>query len=135
MNLLLVDDHQIIRDGLKRILQFYYPGIVISEAGSAEVAFEMIASSEFDLIISDYSLPGKSGLDLIKFVLKEKPGVPVLILSMHPEEQYGLPVLKAGAAGYINKTAGADIIIEAINTVMDGKTYLTEKLKGIIMDT
>ena len=125
MNFLLVDDHKVVREGLRNILLTVYPTAQIVEAGSAEELNKILVDQHFDVVISDFSLPGRNGLDVIKQVHAANSKTPVLILSMHPEQQYALRVLKAGASGYINKSTGAEELLSAIAKVLSGRKYVT----------
>lgn len=134
VKLLLVDDHAIVREGLKRILDDEPGMMVTGEAGSSFDAIQLIRSTHFDVILLDISLPGKSGLDVLKLIKTEKPHVRVLILSMFPEDQYAVRVLRAGAAGYLTKESAPRELVNAIRKVADGGTYvspaLAERLAG-----
>jgi two-component system invasion response regulator UvrY len=134
MKFLLVDDHKIVREGLKRILQLHFPSAVIDEASNAEDAFLKFVKSTYQLIITDYSLPGRSGIDLIKQVKEQSSSIPVLILSMHPEEQIALRALKAGAAGYLNKIDSPDEILKAVERVLQGRKYISPKLADLLAE-
>lgn len=125
MNFLLVDDHKVVREGLRNILLTVYPTAQIVEAGSAEELNKILVDQHFDVVISDFSLPGRNGLDVIKQVHAANSKTPVLILSMHPEKQYALRILKAGASGYINKSTGADELLSAVAKVLSGRKYVT----------
>ena len=125
MNFLLVDDHKVVREGLRNILLTVYPTAQIVEAGSAEELNKILVDQHFDVVISDFSLPGRNGLDVIKQVHAANSKTPVLILSMHPEQQYALRVLKAGASGYINKSTGAEELLSAVAKVLSGRKYVT----------
>lgn len=132
MRFLLIDDHKIIIEGLKHILLIHFPSCVIDEGSSAEDAINKINTSQYDVVICDLTMPGRSGLDVVKQVHEMRPHLPVLILSMHPEEHYALRALKAGAWGYLNKSDGAEVLIPAIERVLQGRkyisTYLAEQL-------
>lgn len=134
MKILLVDDHKIIRDGLKQILQNHFPSAEIDEASNAEDVFLKLLKTTYQLIITDYSLPGRSGIDIVKQVKEQASGIPVLVLSMHPEEQIALRALKAGASGYINKTDGAEEILKAVERVLQGRKYITHKIADLLAD-
>ena len=105
MKILICDDHAIIRKGLKQILLEEYALAEIIEAADAGAAINLISKTTPDVVICDLSMPGRSGLDVVHYTRQNFPRIPVLILSIHPEEQYALRVLKAGAAGYLNKDA------------------------------
>ena len=125
MNFLLVDDHKVVREGLRNILLTVYPASQIVEAASAEELNKILLDQHFDVVISDFSLPGRNGLDVIKQVHAANSKTPVLILSMHPEQQYALRVLKAGASGYINKATGSEELLSAVAKVLSGRKYVT----------
>lgn len=125
MRFLLIDDHKIIRDGLKQILLMHFPSSGFDECSEAEQAMDNINNRTYDLVICDLSMPGRSGLDVIKQVKTVAPGLPILILSMHPEEHYAIRALKAGAWGYLNKADGAEVLIPAIERVIRGRKYIS----------
>src|SRR6476620_8903229 len=128
MKFLLIDDHKIIREGLKQILLLHFPHSSFEESSTAEDVVNKIAVSEYDVVICDLSMPGRSGLDVMKQVKEIRPQLPVIILSMHPEEQYALRALKAGAWGYLNKSDGAEVLIPAIQRVLQGRKYVSTQL-------
>ena len=128
MRFLLVDDHKIIRDGLKQILLIDFPMSIFDEGSSAEDVVNKIANNEYDVVICDLSMPGRSGLDVLKQVKEMRPQVPILILSMHPEEHFAVRALKAGAWGYLNKSDGADVLIPAVRRVLQGHKYISSHL-------
>src|SRR4051794_1695498 len=128
MKFLLVDDHDIIREGLKHILLMHFPSASFEEGSSAEDVVNKIAESEYDVVICDLSMPGRSGLDVLKQVKETRPNMPILILSMHPEEQYAIRAFKAGAWGYLTKSDGAEFLIPAIKRVLLGRKYVSPYL-------
>lgn len=136
IRILIADDHAIVRRGLRQLLLEHYPAAVIEEAADAETLIKFILDQEWDVVITDMSMPGRSGLDALNQIKQASPGLPVLIMSMHPEDQYALRVLKAGAAGYLGKETIHDDIIKAIETVLKGKKFITtaiaEKLVNAI---
>jgi two-component system invasion response regulator UvrY len=125
MKFLLIDDHKIIREGLKQIILLHFPFSSFEESSNAEDVVNMISVSEYDVVICDLSMPGRSGLDVMKHVKEIRPHLPILMLSMHPEEQYALRALKAGAWGYLNKSDGAEVLIPAIQWVLQGRKYIS----------
>ncbi|NCU06101.1 MAG: response regulator transcription factor [Chitinophagaceae bacterium] len=138
--ILIADDHAIVRRGLRLLLLEEYPSADIGEAGDAETLVNKIIQQEWDVVICDISMPGRSGLDALSQVKQIAPKLPVLIMSMYPEDQYALRVLKAGAAGYLGKETIHDDIVKAIQTVQLGKKFITptiaEKLaKAFEVDT
>lgn len=133
---LIADDHTIVRRGLRQILLEGFPMAHIEEVGDAEEMVKKIMQQPWDVVISDLSMPGRSGLEALQQIRQIQPKLPVLILSIHPEEQYALRVLKAGAAGYLSKDLAPDELVNAVHRVMMGKKYITasiaEKLAAIL---
>ena len=128
MRVLIADDHSVVRQGLKQILELDRTAEVVGEAKNGNEALQLARKVEWDLAILDYSMPGRSGLDLIKDIKREYPKRPVLILSMHPEELHATRVLKAGGAGYINKESASEELLTAIRKVMNGGRYVSAAL-------
>lgn len=126
--LLLVDDHTIVREGLKRILEATPEGWVITEESSGFQALDSLRRAHFDLAIVDISMPGMSGLELIRRIRAEFPALPVLVLSMHAEEEYALRAFKAGANGYVTKDSAAAELLAAVRKVLQGGAYVTISL-------
>jgi DNA-binding NarL/FixJ family response regulator len=134
MKFLLVDDHKIIREGLKQILLLHFPSAVFDDVASAEDVISMITTSDYDVVICDLSMPGRSGLDVLKQVKELYPKLPVLILSMHPEENYAVRAMKAGASGYLNKADGAEVLVDAIQKVLQGRKYIPSSVAEKLAD-
>jgi DNA-binding NarL/FixJ family response regulator len=128
IKILIADDHGIIRKGIKQILSRTSDIEVTAEASTGQEALEKIWTSHFDLVILDISLPGRNGLEILKQIKSQKPKLPVLILSMYPEEQYAVRVLRAGASGYLTKESDKNELIEAIRRIAEGKKYITPSL-------
>ncbi len=128
MKILVLDDHAIIRKGLKQILLEAYPSALIDELKDAEELFAAVMGKSYDIIISDLSMPGRSGLDVVEFMRQNYPKTPVLILSIHPEEQYAIRALKAGAAGYLSKDAATEELVKAVQRVLQGRKYISSTL-------
>jgi DNA-binding NarL/FixJ family response regulator len=126
--LLLVDDHTIVREGLKRILEGTPDGWAITEESSGFQALDSLRRAPFDLAIVDLSMPGMSGLELIRRIRAEIPALPVLVLSMHAEEEYALRAFKAGANGYVTKDSAAAELLQAVRKVLQGGAYVTATL-------
>jgi DNA-binding NarL/FixJ family response regulator len=126
IRVLIVDDHKIVRDGLKRILAGTSDIQTTTEAASGEEALAAVKAQDFDLVMLDMSMPGLSGLDLIKRLRIEKPKLRILVLSMHGEQQYAARVLKAGAAGYLNKDSAAEVLVSAIRKIAAGGMHIPE---------
>ncbi len=126
--ILIADDHTVVRKGLKQILQEGFPSASITEVSDAEDMLKKIMMEEWDVVISDISMPGRSGLEVLQQVKQNHPKLPVLILSVHPEDQYAIRVLKAGASGYLNKDSAPEELIAAVNKVLLGKKYITSTI-------
>ena len=124
MKFLLIDDHKIIREGLKQILLMHFPTCSFEESCNAEEVVNHITNSDFDLAICDLSMPGRGGFDFLKQAKEIRPSLPVLILSMHPDEHYAVRAIRAGAWGYVNKSDGAEVLIPAIHKVLQGRKYI-----------
>jgi len=125
--ILIVDDHAIVRQGLIRVLQdvLEQPSL-FDEAAEAQQAIRMINAKEYDLVLLDISLPDQNGLALLKLLHQQNPKLPVIILSSHPEEQYFVRTLRAGASGYVNKGSGAALLKKVINKVLAGKKFVSQ---------
>lgn len=134
MKFLLIDDHKIIREGLKQILLIHFPTATFDEGASAEEVMKNISDSDYDLVICDLSMPGRSGLDVLKQVKETKPNLRVLILSMHPDEHYAVRAIKAGAWGYINKSDGAEVLIPAVHRILQGRKFIPSDLAERLAD-
>ena len=122
---LVVDDHEVVRDGVKRLLEEQPGGISCGEAGSPGEAVRMALEGEWDAVVLDLSFGGKSGLEVLKELKQSRPKLPVLVLTMHSEEQYARRVFKAGAAGFITKDSPRAELLTAIYRVMEGGKYLS----------
>ncbi|MES1216383.1 MAG: response regulator transcription factor [Bacteroidota bacterium] len=134
MKFLLVDDHKIIRDGLKQILSMHFPSSTFDEGSSAEDVIHKIALLQYDIIICDLTMPGRSGLDLVTQVRDSNPKLPILMLSMHSQDFYAVRALKAGAWAYINKSDGADVLIPAIQMALRGRKYIPSDIAEILAE-
>ncbi|MEI6948798.1 response regulator transcription factor [Paraflavisolibacter sp. H34] len=128
LRILIADDHAIIRRGLKQILSEEYPSAEFAEATDAEAALKKIIQQEFDVLICDLSMPGRNGLEVVKQVKQHRPRLPVLILSIHPEEQYAVRSLRAGAAGYLNKDVATEELVKAVQRVLQGRKYISSSM-------
>ena len=132
--ILLVDDHAVVREGLKQILAESIPEVAFGEAGTGEEALEKAEEGTWDVVVLDMSLPDRTGIDVLKELRQTHPRLPVLVLSMHPEEQFAVRALKAGAAGYVTKRTAARDIAAAVQKALAGGKYvsatLAEKLAG-----
>jgi two-component system, NarL family, invasion response regulator UvrY len=130
---LLVDDHEVVRDVIKRILGEQPETIRFGEASSVFEASNLVAQEAWDLAVLDISLGGRSGLELIKQFKQIRPRLPILVLSMHSEEQYARRAFRAGAAGYIAKDSPRAELVRAVNRVMEGGRYVSEELAELLI--
>lgn len=128
IRIMVADDHAIVREGLKQILAETRDIIVGGEAGNAQEVLEHIQEDEWDLVLLDIAMPGRGGLDILKQLRSERPELPVLMLSMYPEEQYAVRALKAGACGYLTKASAPEELIAAIRKVSQGGRYVSSSL-------
>jgi DNA-binding NarL/FixJ family response regulator len=124
IRVLIADDHKIVRDGLKRILAAHGEVDVTGEAADGDQALALVRAHEYDLAMVDMSMPGLSGIDLIKRLKLEKPKLRILVLSMHGERQYAARALKAGASGYLNKDSAAELLVGAIRKIAAGGVHI-----------
>lgn len=135
MRVLIADDHAIVRRGLKDILLEGFPSATIDEVGDADDLIKAVTRQEYAVVITDLSMPGKSGLEALQHIKLHLPKLPVLVLSIYPEEQYAVRVLKAGAAGYLNKDLAPEELVSAVKRVMTGRKYITAATAEKLADT
>jgi two-component system invasion response regulator UvrY len=128
IRVLIADDHAIVRQGLKQIVADYADILVAGEASSGQQVLDMVLKNDYDVIVLDITMPGRSGLEVLKELKGLRPKLPVLILSIHPEEQYAVRVIKAGASGYLTKECAPDELIAAIKSISAGHKYVTSFL-------
>lgn len=128
MRILIVDDHALVRRGMIALLKEHFKEVEPGEAADAREGLALAMRESWDLIIADISMPGRSGLDLIQDIKRDKPDLPVLVISGHPERDYALRALKLGAAGYVSKQSAADVLVMAVRRVLDGKRYVSQDL-------
>ncbi len=128
IRVLITDDHALIRRGLKQVLHEGLGNVLVGEAQDAKEALEQIMTQKWDVVVMDITMPGRSGLDIMRDIKLAHPELPVLILSMHPEDQFAVRVLKAGAAGFIPKESAPEELIKAIRKVLSGGRYVTAAL-------
>jgi DNA-binding NarL/FixJ family response regulator len=124
IRILLVDDHPVVRQGIRTILMDRLKGSVVGEASDAEGAIAQLATGQWDVVVADISLPGMSGLDLIKHLRRSNPGIPTLVVSMHPAAQFARRALGAGAIGYLTKDSPPEEFVKAIEEARRGRRYL-----------
>jgi DNA-binding NarL/FixJ family response regulator len=122
---LIADDHSLIRKGLSTLLREEFPGAEVSEVTDASALIKEAVVQKWDLIISDISMPGRNILETLKELKKILPATPVLILSVHPEDQYVVRALKAGASGYLNKESHPEELLKAVRQLLQGKKYVS----------
>ena len=125
IRILIADDHAIVRKGLTQLIRDEFASAEIAEVGDAEELISKVSDKDWDIVVCDLSMPGRSGLDALRQIKQMYPSLPVLIMSMHDEDQYALRVLKAGASGYLGKDNIHEDIIKAIRTVLLGKKFIT----------
>ena len=134
MRILIADDHAVVREGLKRVLAGMPEPVEVGEARSADEALTLARSTFWHVALLDIAMPGGNGLDLLRQLKREQPALPVLILSMYPEEQYALRVLKVGALGYLRKECAADQLISAVQAARRGQRYASPEIVGHLVD-
>jgi DNA-binding NarL/FixJ family response regulator len=128
VKVLIADDHAVVRKGLQQIVKEQAPFIEVDEAADGSEVLEKVHANGCDVLVLDISMPGRSGLDILHEIRHLRPDLPVLILSMHPEEQYAIRVLKAGAAGYMTKDTALEELVSAIQRVSTGGRYISASL-------
>ncbi|HSB78969.1 MAG TPA: response regulator transcription factor [Candidatus Methylomirabilis sp.] len=128
IRILIVDDHTVVRRGLKQILTEETDMSVVGEAHNAQEMLALVRKLPCDVIVADISMPGRSGLDVLKELKQDRPKLPVLVLSMHPEDQYAVRALKLGASGYMTKESAPEELVKAIRKVVSGGRYVSPSL-------
>ena len=125
IRVLVADDHTIVREGLKQILSRHDDITVAGEAANGNDVLKMVREQPWDVLVTDMSMPGRSGIELIKLVKEACPGLPVLVLSMYGEDQYAVRVIRAGASGYLKKESASDQLVGAIRKVASGGVHVS----------
>jgi two-component system invasion response regulator UvrY len=128
LRILIVDDHPIVRHGLKQTLADAADVGEICEAANGHEALDLVRQRDWDAVVLDIGLPGRGGIDILKDIKRERPRLPVLILSMHPEDQYAIRALRAGAGGYLTKEAATEKLLEAIRRIIAGRRFISPDL-------
>jgi len=128
IKIIIVDDHPIVRQGLKQILSEEPDMEVFGEAQDPQEVLDLIHKQDWDIVVLDISMPGRGGLDVLKEIKQIRPKLPVLILSVHPEDQYAMRALKAGASGYLTKESAPDALVRAIRKILRGGKYVSSAL-------
>lgn len=128
LKILIADDHAIVRRGLKDLLQEAFPTAELKEVADAESLIHQVMKEKWNVVITDLSMPGRSGLEALQQIKLYDAKLPVLVLSVYPEEQYAVRVLKSGAAGYLNKDLAPEELVKAVQTVLEGRKYITPQV-------
>jgi DNA-binding NarL/FixJ family response regulator len=128
IHVLIVEDHQIVRRGLKEVLADKFPLLEVGEAESSQAALELLMKREWDIVLLDINIQGRSGLEVLEEVKRHRPRTPVLVLSAYPEEEFAIRSLKLGASGYLNKGLGSDEMLAATEKILAGGRYVTASL-------
>lgn len=132
LKILVVDDHEVVRKGLTKVLTEALQPVKIDEAGNGQEAMNKVLKGEYELVVLDLKMPGKSGLDVLKEIKQHRPKLPVLILSMHPEEQFAIRAMRAGASGYLAKECAGDELVLAVRKALRGERYISGSLAQIL---
>ena len=128
LRILIVDDHAIVRHGLKKILTEDNAKYIFGEAGNSAEALDIVRKQKWDIVVMDVTMPGRSGLEVLKELKKMQKHLPVLILSVHPEDQYAIRALRGGASGYITKASAPEELVKAIHKILKGEKYISADL-------
>ena len=134
MNILIADDHAVVREGLKQILTGVSGAAEIDGVADGNELMEKIKEKDYDVVVLDISMPGKSGLEVLKELKIVRPKLPVLMLSIYPEGQYAVRVLKAGASGYLTKDSASEELVTAVEKIFSGQKYITPSLAEKLAD-
>jgi two-component system invasion response regulator UvrY len=132
LRILVADDHEVVRKGLVKVLAETLQPIKVDEAGNGQEAMSKIWKGGYDLVVLDMKMPGKSGLDVLKEIKHHQPKLPVVILSMHPEEQFAIRAMRAGASGYLTKECAGEELVLAIRKALKGGKYISDSLAQIL---
>lgn len=132
IEVLVADDHAIIRDGLKKILADTDDLVVAGEAANGNVALDKVRERDWGVVVLDMSMPGRSGLELIKLMKAERPKLPILVFSMHQEEQFAVRAIRAGASGYLSKEGDSDMLLPALRRVAAGGAFVSDKVAQLL---
>jgi len=128
IRILIADDHSIVREGLKQIIGETSDMVIAGEASNGHEVLNMVFKNDYDVVVLDITMPGINGLDVLKQIKAQKPKLPILVLTMHPEDQYAVRVLRAGASGYLTKESASDELITAIRKISVGRKYVSSSL-------
>jgi two-component system, NarL family, invasion response regulator UvrY len=125
LKILLADDHAVVRQGIRQILAGVFSQVIFGEAGDGLELHRLINSESWDIVVLDLAIPGTNGLEVLKQIKLDHPGLPVLILSMFPEDQYALRTIKAGASGYLSKESAPEELVQAIQVILQGGEFIS----------
>ena len=131
-NILVVDDHAVVRAGVRQFISARPDWQIGGEAATAHDAIDLIRTRDWDIVLLDISMPDKNGVEVLKQIKRERPRMPVLILSMHPEQRYAVQILRSGASGYLQKEALANELVEAIQTILRGHKYISHTVAELL---
>lgn len=132
IDVLVADDHAIIRDGLRRIIDDTEEFIVAGEAANGNAVIDKVRERDWGVVVLDLSMPGRNGLELIKLIRAERPRLPIMVFSMHQEEQYAVRAIRAGASGYLTKESDSDLLLPAIRKVAAGGVFVSQKVAELL---
>ena len=135
MQILIADDHSVVRKGLRLILAEAYPHAQIDEVPDAIDLLKKVAKQAYTVIISDITMPGRSGVEIIREVKEYAPKTPILVLSVHAAEEYAVRAIKAGASGYLTKDSAPDELVKAVEYILRGKRYITPDIAELLADS
>lgn len=133
IEVLVADDHAIIRDGLRKILADTEDMVVAGEACNGSATLDKVRERDWGLVVLDMSMPGRNGVDLIKLLKAERPKLPILVFSMHQEEQYAVRTIRAGASGYLSKEGDSDMLLPAMRKVAGGGVFVSQKVAELFV--
>ena len=128
MKIIIVDDHELIREGLKKVIARESDIEVMGEASNSDELFELLDKHEVDIVILDISMPGRSGIDIITDIKMKAPNTKILMHTMHPEDRFAVQALRAGASGYVTKNNASKSLVEALRKIYDGRKYISSSL-------
>ena len=128
MRILITDDHPVVRAGVSQILKKNFKDVIIGEASNGRQLFEQLRQNRWDLVLLDITMPGRSGLDLLSQIKEGRSRVPIIILTIHAEDEYAIRALRAGASGYVTKDAIPEMLVTAIQKALKGGTYVSDTL-------
>ena len=132
IRILIADDHPLLRAGIRQVVEKNFEVDAIDEAATSQEVLEKVWHHHYDVVLLDITMPGRSGLEILKQLRQDQYETPILILSVHPERQYAVRALRAGASGYLTKMSATDELVDAIRAVMRGEKYITSSLAKVL---